>query len=62
MTDVNKKRYLLQLARVRLGGRDKQTPAGLARKQILPFLAGFNSLVDEELLSIFDERELELWG
>ena len=59
MTDANKKRYLLQLARVRLGGRDNQKPAGLARKQIGSFVAGFNSLVDEELLSIFDERELE---
>jgi E3 ubiquitin-protein ligase HUWE1 len=32
----------------------------VAKKQITRFIAGFNSIVDEDLLLMFSERELEL--
>ena len=50
----NKLEYLQALAQYRLGTRVKT--------QIELFRQGLNSLIPEDLLSIFDENELEVYN
>lgn len=52
VTNENKLQYLDHLAQYRL--------AGAVREQIDSFLKGLNELIPDNLLSIFDENELEL--
>jgi len=61
VTDRNKRAFATSLARFRLGGRAHQQPCGRCTAQIARIVQGFSSIVeDEELLAMFDDRELEL--
>jgi len=52
VTNENKREYLNALAQYRLATR--------VRTQVDAFLKGLNDVVPDELLSIFDENELEV--
>lgn len=52
MTNENKREYLNALAQYRLAAKSKV--------QADAFLKGLNEVVPDELLSIFDENELEV--
>jgi hypothetical protein len=52
VTNENKREYLNALAQFRLATR--------VRTQVDAFLKGLNDVVPDELLSIFDENELEV--
>lgn len=54
MTNDNKKEYVQLIVEWRIQGRVKD--------QFSAFLSGFNELIPQELINVFDERELEVRG
>ena len=53
VTEENKMEYLQLVAEYRLQDSVKQ--------EIASFSKGFHTLINDELISIFDENELEVW-
>jgi E3 ubiquitin-protein ligase NEDD4 len=54
VTNDNKKEYVQLIVEWRIQGRVKD--------QFSAFLSGFNELIPQELINVFDERELEVRG
>lgn len=52
VTDENKKEYVDLVVEYRISKR--------VQEQFEAFLSGFNELIPQELINVFDERELEL--
>ena len=52
VTEENKKEYVDLIVEYRISKR--------VREQFEAFTAGFNELIPQELINVFDERELEL--
>ena len=52
VTDENKKEYVDLIVEYRISKR--------VHEQFEAFMSGFNELIPQELINVFDERELEL--